>query len=324
MNKNDVILVTGGAGFIGSHLVDKLLAENNRVICLDNYDPFYPRDIKISHQQAHFQNPNYAFVEGDICDPSILETLPSGISTIVHLAAKAGVRPSISTPLLYQDVNVKGTHNLLEFAKDRGIKQFVFASSSSVYGVNPKVPWSESDHVLLPISPYASTKVSCELLGHTYSHLYGIRFLALRLFSVYGPRQRPDLAIYKFTDKILRGEPIPMFGDGSSKRDYTYVQDIVAGIYSAIHYDQSSYEVINLGNGHTVSLREMIDTIGEVLDREVLIQELPMQAGDVPLTYADINKAGELLQYAPQTNFQQGIAAFKEWLLARSLLSKNA
>ena len=322
MNTNEVILVTGGAGFIGSHLVDKLLEENKRVIVLDNYDPFYPKEVKVAHQQRHLSHPQYSFYEGDICDASFLNTLPTDIDTIVHLAAKAGVRPSIHTPLLYQDVNVKGTHNLLEFAKNRGIKQFVFASSSSVYGVNPKVPWSESDHVLLPISPYASTKVSCELLGHTYSYLYGIRFLALRLFSVYGPRQRPDLAIHKFSHHILYGKPIPMFGDGSSRRDYTFIGDIVSGIRAAIDYDASLYEVINLGNGHTISLKEMIDTIGEVLDKDVHINTLPPQPGDVPQTYADISKAQELFAYTPQTSFRRGIESFKTWMLENSLQKK--
>ncbi|MEM9719092.1 MAG: GDP-mannose 4,6-dehydratase [Bacteroidota bacterium] len=324
LETKEVILVTGGAGFIGSHLIDKLLEENKQVICIDNYDPFYAKDIKLSNQKDHRNSSYYTFIECDISDGEALrELLPSGITTIVHLAAKAGVRPSIQTPLAYQEVNVKGTHNLLEYAKEQGIKQFVFASSSSVYGINPKVPWSESDHVLLPISPYASTKVSCELLGHTYSHLYDIRFIALRFFTVYGPRQRPDLAINKFARLMTAGDEIPMFGDGSTRRDYTFVHDIVSGIRAAIDYDASPYEVINLGNSQTVSLREMIQTIGEVFEVEPKINQLPMQPGDVPQTYADISKAREILSYNPQTTFKEGITAFREWVLRQSLIGKN-
>ena len=324
LEKKEVILVTGGAGFIGSHLIDKLLAEGKQVICIDNFDPFYAKEIKLSNQKDHINKPNFTFIECDISDGEALrELLPDGITKIVHLAAKAGVRPSIQTPLAYQEVNVKGTHNLLEFAKEKEIKQFVFASSSSVYGINPKVPWSESDHVLLPISPYASTKVSCELLGHTYSHLYGIRFVALRFFTVYGPRQRPDLAINKFARLMTAGEEIPMFGDGSTRRDYTFVHDIVRGIHSAIDYDASPYEVINLGNSQTVSLMEMIRTIGEVFEVEPKIKQLPMQPGDVPQTYADISKARSILSYQPQTTFKEGISSFKEWVLGQALIGNK-
>ena len=324
LEKKEVILVTGGAGFIGSHLIDKLLAEGKQVICIDNFDPFYAKEIKLSNQKNHVNKSNFTFIECDISDGDALrELLPDGITKIVHLAAKAGVRPSIQTPLAYQEVNVKGTHNLLEFAKEKEIKQFVFASSSSVYGINPKVPWSESDHVLLPISPYASTKVSCELLGHTYSHLYGIRFVALRFFTVYGPRQRPDLAINKFARLMTAGDEIPMFGDGSTRRDYTFVHDIVSGIRSAIDYDASPYEVINLGNSQTVSLMEMIHTIGEVFGVEPKINQLPMQPGDVPQTYADISKAKSILSYQPQTTFKEGISAFKEWVLGQSLIGNK-
>ena len=309
------ILVSGGAGFIGSHVVDKLLLDGCKVYCIDNFDPFYPKAQKIKNQVSHFINPNFQFT---VCDLADIETLkkaiPDEIDCIIHLAAKAGVRPSIQDPLSYQRSNVAGTQNLLEVAREKGIKQFVFASSSSVYGINPHIPWKESDHVLLPISPYASTKVSGELLGHTYSHLFGIRFIALRLFSVYGPRQRPDLAIYKFMNKILQGEPIPVFGDGSTSRDYTYVEDIVEGIEKAIAYQDSPYEIINLGSGKAISLSKMIGTIEEVIGLKAKINRLPIQPGDVPQTYADISKARELLGYQPKFSFQEGVLEFKAWL----------
>ncbi len=247
--------VTGGAGFIGSHLVDRLLAEGWRVTVADNFDPFYPRPIKERNVEPQRQQAAYRLVEVDIRDLSRLrEVFDVPYDAIVHLAAKAGVRPSIADPISYQEVNVRGTQNLLELAREKDVKQFVFASSSSVYGVNPNVPWREDDHVLQPISPYASTKVSGELLGHVYSHLYGIRFIGLRFFTVYGPRQRPDLAIHKFAGLMLAGKPIPVFGDGSTRRDYSYVDDIVTGIRAAMEYDRTPFEVVNLGNdlyGHT-------------------------------------------------------------------------
>ncbi len=235
---------------------------------------------------------------------------------IVHLAAKAGVRPSIADPLAYQRANVAGTQAMLEFARARGVPQFVFASSSSVYGVNPRVPWSEDDHVLQPISPYASTKVSGELLGHVYSQLFGIRFLALRFFTVYGPRQRPDLAIHAFARRLMRGEAIPMFGDGSTSRDYTFVDDVIAGVRAAMTYTASSYEVINLGNNRTVGLREMISALEHALGVTATIERHPEQPGDVPRTWARIDKARELLNYNPATTFDQGVKAFCEWLSA--------
>ena len=227
-------LVTGGAGFIGSHLVDSLLRDQYRVTVLDNFDPFYDRSIKLGNIAQHQTLRTWRLIEGDIRDAAVVNSVPDDVDVVVHLAAAAGVRPSIADPVRCQEINVAGTHNLLELARARGIRQFVFASSSSVYGVNPNVPWSEDDHVLRPISPYASTKISAELLGHVYAHLHGIRFLALRLFTVYGPRQRPDLAIHKFARLILDGRPIPLYGDGSTRRDYTYVDDIVDGIRSAM------------------------------------------------------------------------------------------
>ena len=241
------VLITGGAGFIGSHLVDALLSEGWHVTIVDNFDGFYPRPLKERNISGHLGISQFRLVELDIREYNLLLSHCSGsYDAIVHLAARAGVQPSLQNPLLYQDVNVSGTQNVLEFARANGIRQFVFASSSSVYGVNRNLPWRENDHVLLPISPYASTKVSGELLGHVYSHLYGIRFIALRLFTVYGPRQRPDLAIRRFAELMLEGRPIPVFGVGSSSRDYTFVEDIVRGIRAAMDYRSTPYEVINL------------------------------------------------------------------------------
>ncbi len=257
------------------------------------------------------------------CD-SFLDVLPRGVANeddlqkigeqdvIVHLAAKAGVRPSIENPVLYQDVNVRGTQNMLEFARNRGIKQFVFASSSSVYGVNENVPWRE-DEKLQPISPYASTKLSGEMLGHVYSHLYGIRFLALRFFTVYGPAQRPDLAIHKFFKSISNSEPIPVFGDGTTSRDYTFVEDTVQGIIAAINYEGSMFEIVNLGNHRTVTLAGLIEAIENACGKEAVINRMPEQPGDVPRTYADIAKARELFNYEPHTALEQGLEEFKVW-----------
>ena len=308
------ILVTGGAGFIGSHLVDSLLADGVEVTVLDNFDSFYDRQVKERNIREHRIHQRYRLIEGDLRDAeSLNEQLTARFDVIVHLAAMAGVRPSIERPLTYQDVNVRGTQNLLEIARRQKIPHFVFASSSSVYGVNPRVPWSEDDYVLQPISPYASTKVSGELLGHVYSHLYGFRFIALRFFTVYGPRQRPDLAIHKFAHLIGSGRPIPVFGDGSTRRDYTYIDDIVAGIRGAIRYDRSPYEVINLGNNATVTLIEMVHTIEEALGKRATIDWKPDQPGDVPQTWASVAKARDLLGYEPRTPFKEGIRRFAEW-----------
>ncbi len=309
------VLVTGGAGFIGSHLVDRLLAEGHRVGVVDSFDPFYPEAVKRSNIAAHLDHANYRLIEADIRDLEGLSAQVDGeYEVIVHLAARAGVRPSIQDPLGYQETNVAGTQNLLELACQWEVRQFVFASSSSVYGINPRVPWREDDHVLLPISPYASTKVSGELLGHVYSHLYGIRFLALRFFTVYGPRQRPDLAIHKFARLLRDGQPIPVFGEGDTRRDYTYIDDIVSGVRASMTYTESSYEVINLGNNRTVSLREMIRTLEEALGIEARLEFHSSQPGDVPQTWADIEKAERLLGYRPSTDFPEGIARFAAWL----------
>lgn len=280
-------LVTGGCGFIGSHLVQSLIADGWRVTIMDVQQ----------HADIRYDYPH----SGDY-------------DVIVHLAAKAGVRPSIADPLGYYDTNVMGTQRMLEWARVSGIKQFVFASSSSVYGVNPRTPWREEDTVLQPISPYAGTKVSGELLGHVYSHLYGIRFLALRFFTVYGPRQRKDLAIRTFAEKMLKGEPITIYGDGRSRRDYTYIDDIVQGIKAAMVYDRTPYEVINLGNTQTISLREVVLELERVLGVKARIDRQPEQPGDVPITWANIDKARELLGYQPTVNFSEGMWRFGEWI----------
>jgi UDP-glucuronate 4-epimerase len=330
------VLLTGCAGFIGSHTLDRLLADGHQVIGVDNFDPFYDRSLKNTNIAAHADNPSFELLEADLAEPETyqkLKFLAEGLSSnsnsssadqleqssngtfdaIIHLAAKAGVRPSIEDPIGYQRANVIATQNLLEFAKEQDIQQFVFASSSSVYGVNPNVPWSETHDVSGPISPYASTKVSCELLGHVYSHLYGIRVLGLRFFTVYGPRQRPDLAINKFVRLIEAGEPIPVFGDGSTRRDYTFIEDIVTGILGSLHYDKTNYEVINLGNDQTITLAEMIETIEEVIGKKALIDRLPEQPGDVPQTWADVTKAGDLLNYDPKISLLEGIERFVAW-----------
>ena len=310
-------LVTGGAGFIGSHLSDRLASEGFRVIVLDNLDPFYPVEIKRKNLNDLSRFPNLKFIEGDICDlPLVEREIPETPDVIIHLAAKAGVRPSIDDPVSYQRTNVLGTQNLLEFARSRGTKQFVFASSSSIYGVSPDVPWREDVATPQPISPYASTKISGELLGHVYSHLFGIRFLALRFFTVFGPRQRPDLAIHKFAKLILAGKPIPVFGDGSTRRDYTFVKDTVQGIRAAIDYDASPYEAINLGNNKTVSLTQMIEDLEQVFGKKAIINRMAEQAGDVPETWASTEKANRLLGYKPETPFVEGLEKFREWLLA--------
>ncbi len=312
------ILVTGGAGFIGSHLCEALLSQGHRVTAFDNFDPFYDRKVKEANLRHIQDHPNFKLLELDITDVTALDQhFPEHIDAIVHLAAKAGVRPSILDPLAYQQTNVIGTQNLLEQSRKHGISSFIFGSSSSVYGVNKKVPWKESDRVLEPISPYASTKVSSELLGHVYSHLYGIRFLALRFFTVYGPRQRPDLAIHKFFHKIMQEESIPVYGDGSTYRDYTYVDDIVQGICRALEYDDSEYEVINIGNSETIALSDLIAHIEKICGKKAIIDRLAEQPGDVPKTYADISKARELLNYSPSTHIEEGLQKFYDWYISQ-------
>lgn len=310
------VLVTGGAGFIGSHLVDRLLSENDwRVTAVDDFNNFYSPEIKRRNVQRQLQNPAFMLVEADIRDKAALAQVfaNSKFDCIVHLAARAGVRPSLSEPQLYVETNVNGTMNLLELARQHKVPQFVFGSSSSVYGVNEKVPFSESDPIFNPISPYAATKAAGELLCHTYSHLYGLRCICLRFFTVYGARQRPDLAIHKFAQLISDGKPIPVFGDGTTRRDYTYIDDILAGVRAAIDYDKTNYEVINLGESRTVELRELIGLLEKELDLRAVIERQPMQPGDVPQTFADISRARELLGYNPQTQIEDGLRLFVEW-----------
>jgi UDP-glucuronate 4-epimerase len=310
------ILVTGGAGFIGSHLVDCLLSEGGwRITVVDNFNNFYSPALKRSNVQEHLQNPLYQLCEVDICDLSALRQIFStaNFDCIVHLAARAGVRPSIQEPILYSKVNVLGTLNLLELAREFDVRQLVFASSSSVYGINTKVPFSEEDSIARPISPYASTKAACELLCHTYSHIYNIRCICLRFFTVYGARQRPDLAIHKFTRLISENKPITVFGDGMTRRDYTYIDDIIAGVRAAVDYNKSEYEIVNLGESRTVQLSELISLLEKALNKKAIIKRLPNQAGDVPQTFADVTKARQLLGYNPQTPIEIGITSFVEW-----------
>jgi UDP-glucuronate 4-epimerase len=310
------VLVTGGAGFIGSHLVDRLLGEGSwHVTVVDDFNDFYSPDIKRANIAAHLRNSDYTLVEGDIRDEAAMERLfaENKFDVIVHLAARAGVRPSLAEPKLYVETNVDGTMNLLELARQQKVKQFVFGSSSSVYGINSKVPFSEDDRIHQPISPYAATKAAGELLCHTYSHLYGMRIVCLRFFTVYGARQRPDLAIHKFAWLIAEGKPIQVFGDGTTRRDYTYIDDIISGVRAAIDYSGSQYEIFNLGESQTVELNELISLIERSLDLRATIERLPDQPGDVPITFADITKSREKLGYNPTTKISDGIPKFVEW-----------
>lgn len=319
------ILVTGGAGFIGSHLSERLLKEGNKVLVIDNFNDYYDPKIKRNNieevKKTCLSNDisldNYIVFEGDIRDNNFLkEVFVNKIDSIMHLAAMAGVRPSIQNPSLYYDVNITGTVNLLERCRENKIKQFVFASSSSVYGNNEKIPFSESDRVDNPISPYAATKKSGELLCYTYHHLFDMNIACLRFFTVYGPRQRPDLAISKFTTLIMEDKEIPFYGDGTTSRDYTYVEDIVSGIVSSINYVNTHdkiFEIFNIGGDKTVSLNEMVQTIEEVLGKKAKLNKLPMQPGDVNRTCADISYSKKMIEYNPKTTFKEGIKKFIEW-----------
>jgi UDP-glucuronate 4-epimerase len=310
------VLVTGGAGFIGSHLVARLLAEGRwRVTVVDDFNDFYDPALKRRNVEPHLGREGFALREADIRDRAALGAVfgETKFDCIVHLAARAGVRPSLAEPVLYTETNIGGTVNLLELARGHGVRQFVFGSSSSVYGENEKVPFAEDDPIFKPISPYAATKAAGELLCHTYSHLFGLRCVCLRFFTVYGARQRPDLAIHKFARLISEGRPIPVFGDGTTRRDYTYVDDIVAGVRAAMDYEGSDYEVVNLGGSRTVELRELIALLERELGRKAVIDRQPPQPGDVPRTYADVSKARRLLGYDPRTPIEEGIRRFVEW-----------
>lgn len=309
------VLVTGYAGFIGSHLTEKLLSEGYQVIGVDDYNDYYDPKIKRRNIESFKDNKNVTLYEGDIRDKEKLEEVFSNhkIESIVHLAARAGVRPSLKEPFLYEEVNVLATLRLLDLAKNHGVKKFVFGSSSSVYGECKNIPFKETELDLKPISPYGVTKLTGERHCYTFHHLYKLPIVCLRFFTVYGPRQRPDLAIHKFTKLIDEGKEIPVFGDGSFKRDFTYVTEIVSGIMSSIKYDKSGFEIFNLGESHTTSVVELVKMIEGSLGKKANIDWQPAQPGDVPITYADVSKAKELLNYDPKTAPQEGIKKFVEW-----------
>jgi len=309
------ILVTGGAGFIGSHLVEKLLAARHEVVILDDFNDFYDPQIKHANIAGFVSDVTVCHV--DLRDSESVRTLfhRAEVDAIVHLAARAGVRPSIQHPRLYYDTNVIGTLHLLESARMTGVERFIFASSSSVYGASKKVPFCEDQHLTQTLSPYGATKIAGEFLCSTYSHLYKMRVVALRYFTVYGPRQRPDLAIHQFTRRIYTGQPIDRFGDGSTRRDYTYVDDIIQGTMAALAYDGPLYDVFNLGESQTIRLKDLISAIENALGKKAKIHKLPAQPGDMPLTYADISKAKKLLGYNPTTKLNEGVPKFVEWFL---------
>ena len=308
-------LVTGGAGFIGSHVCGRLLQEGHSVWAFDDLNSFYDPAVKLQNlKELGALNRSFAFVQGDLTDRAAIEQLAGSqqFDQIIHLAARAGVRPSIEEPALYQRVNVEGTVNLLEAARARQIKKITIASSSSVYGVNSKVPFSEADPIFSTISPYAASKLACEALGHVYHHLYGMDVAMLRFFTVYGPRQRPDLAIHKFARLISAGQPIPVFGDGSTARDYTYVDDTVDGIIACTE-KEFGYSIFNLGESQTVKLSYLIELLEEALGKKANIHRQPNQPGDVPITFADISKAQAVLGYHPRVKIEEGIPRFIDW-----------
>jgi len=309
-----VILVTGGAGFIGSHLSGRLLRKGHRVVCLDNFDDFYNPEIKRRNIQEAIGEAKFELIEGDIRDPQLIARVFRGqtADVVVHLAARAGVRPSIEYPKLYEEVNVRGTINLLDACREFGIKSFVFASSSSVYGENSKVPFSEEDRVETPISPYGATKRAGELFCYSYHRLFDINITCLRYFTVYGPRQRPEMAIHKFTRLIEGSERVPMYGNGQSMRDYTYIDDIIDGTLGAIARNKG-YEIYNLGESRTIRLIDLIRMLEEALGKRAIIEELSEQRGDMPITYANIKKARKKLDYAPRVSMEEGIGRFVEW-----------
>jgi UDP-glucuronate 4-epimerase len=313
------VFVTGAAGFIGSHVSEALLAGGDRVLGFDNFDPFYDRRTKERNLAPLLAHPRFSFLEGDIRDAAALARWGEGIppGALIHLAAKAGVRPSVADPAGYADVNIHGTIRMLEWARERNIPKVLFASSSSVYGGNTKVPFSEDDFVDHPVSPYAATKKAGELLCHTYCHLYGMNVAALRFFTVYGPRQRPEMAIHKFTRRVLDGEEIDLYGDGSSRRDYTYVDDVVSGVLGALAAPPG-YRVYNLGESATISLSELVALIEKACGKPAVRRFRPPQPGDVPVTYADISRARKEIGYDPRTPIGRGVTLFVDWYRKRA------
>jgi UDP-glucuronate 4-epimerase len=309
------ILVTGGAGFIGSHLVEKLLAAGHEVAILDDFNDFYDPQIKRDNIAAVSKDTVIHHV--DLRDSAAVRNVfhLEKFETIVHLAARAGVRPSIQYPQLYYDTNVSGTLHLLDAARVTGVERFIFASSSSVYGISKTVPFSEEQHLTQTLSPYAATKIAGEFLCSTFSHLYQMRMVALRYFTVYGPRQRPDLAIHQFTRRIYAGQPIDQFGDGTTRRDYTYIDDVIQGTMAALNYDRSPFDIFNLGESETIQLNDLISAIEKALGKKAKVNRLPEQPGDMPLTCADISKARKLLGYNPITQFNEGLPRFIDWFL---------
>lgn len=332
------ILITGAAGFIGSHTCEAFLAAGWKVRGVDAFDTFYDVATKWRNLESALKNPNFEMIEGDLLDPTVCQRAVHACQVVVHLAARAGVRPSIEDPQAYIDHNISATGKLLNAMKEVGVNKLIYASSSSVYGNEPHRPWHEELSVNSPISPYAFTKKACELMNHTYHHLHGFDVINLRFFTVYGPRQRPDLAIHKFFKLILQGQPITVYGDGTSARDYTYISDTVAGIKSAVRYllqNEIVFETINLGNNEPVTLKALIGQIGQVLNLEVSIEKLPSQPGDAKTTCADITKAGKLLGYNPCVNLEEGLTHFKRWfcdayptikkpILTNSILSEQS
>ena len=311
------ILLTGTAGFIGSHLTEQLLALGHQVVGIDNFDPFYGRDIKERNLINSLKHPQFTFIEGDMCEPAFWNGMDhKQFDAIIHLAAKAGVRPSMADPLGYNRANIIGTTCILEFARNNNITKVIFASSSSVYGVNKNLPWSVDDKDLQPISIYAYTKQSGEQLCELYQHYFGLKIIGLRFFTVFGPRQRPDLAIHKFVKAIDKGDKVTLFGEGNTFRDYTYIDDIVSGIIGTLSYNNDRFEVFNLGNTHTVSLMELIKMIEKLLGKKANIEFQPEQPGDVPYTWSNIEKSQRLLNYNPQTSLEEGIAAFIKWYIS--------
>ncbi|KAA3660276.1 MAG: NAD-dependent epimerase/dehydratase family protein [Calditrichaeota bacterium] len=307
-------LLTGGAGFIGSHFCEHVLRNDHTVVAIDNFNDYYNPQIKRCNCAGFEDDPRVEIIEGDILDTALLDTLftQHKFDAIVHLAARAGVRPSLSQPMLYERVNIQGTMELLQRAREYGTPKFVMASSSSVYGNNKKVPFSENDPVDNPISPYAATKKACELIGYTYHHLYQMNVTCLRFFTVYGPRQRPDMAIHKFTKLIANGEPIPVYGDGTTRRDYTFISDIIDGIEKSVAYC-NGYHVYNLGESRTIQLHELISLIETSYGKKAIIDRQPMQPGDVECTYADISKAQTEIGYTPNVDIREGIPEFVKW-----------